>query len=674
MSIIFGITLLLSLLTVSYAIPILDGTTAHHRFDGIGALSAGASSRLLIDYNESYRSDILDLLFKPSFGAALHILKIEIGGDMQSTDGSEPSHMHTKEDINCYRGYEYWLIQEAKKRNPNIILYGLEWGTPRFIGENSTGFHSPDNWDYILRWLQCIQNTTGYTVDYLGDWNEKPMGPTDYVKGLRSTLDAGGFSNTLISLMDNDYSLNNLVEQAVQDSDFNASFISVGRHYACDYAGPTVESVLHKPYWSTEDLSMPNSWLGTSCWAQLLNRNYILMNMTSTIAWSLIWSVPISLPFQGDGLMNAQEPWSGYYNGGTDNSLNGPLWSTAHTTQFIQPGWRYLLVSGNGSGLLPPSVGNGSYVTLVSSDNFNDFTIVVEKTVGPCHCVSPGTGYTADGTVEFVIGNGLPGPGTVLHVWRSNETVQFWKDTDIIIPNNSTISIFVPRDSIVTISTISTASHGIPTSAIPPSANFPLPYFDNFDQYPEDTAPVRYFADQTGSFAARSSKFMQVVPADPGPNRWVQEDVDPISLIGDNSLGNITINVTTTFQPASNATGPGAGTFGYTYTQLCGRITNYSGLRNGPPPGYCLALNATGSWLARAGETVLEMGQLSTPFDPTISRILTLTLNNEQIIGWIDTALLFNITAKQYQYGLVGLGSGYHNATFDDFSIVMVEQ
>jgi galactosylceramidase len=43
----------------------------------------------LRDYPEAQRSDVLDFLFKPSFGAALHILKVEIGGDAQSTDGTE---------------------------------------------------------------------------------------------------------------------------------------------------------------------------------------------------------------------------------------------------------------------------------------------------------------------------------------------------------------------------------------------------------------------------------------------------------------------------------------------------------------------------------------------------------------------------------------------------------
>ncbi len=51
-------------------------------------MNPGASSRLLRDYAEPYRSDILDYLFLPSFGASLHMLKVEIGGDTQSTGES----------------------------------------------------------------------------------------------------------------------------------------------------------------------------------------------------------------------------------------------------------------------------------------------------------------------------------------------------------------------------------------------------------------------------------------------------------------------------------------------------------------------------------------------------------------------------------------------------------
>ena len=38
--------------------------------------------------------------------------------------------MHSKDDLNYERGYEWWLMVEAKKRNPDILLYGLPWAFP----------------------------------------------------------------------------------------------------------------------------------------------------------------------------------------------------------------------------------------------------------------------------------------------------------------------------------------------------------------------------------------------------------------------------------------------------------------------------------------------------------------------------------------------------------------
>lgn len=32
--------------------------------------------------------------------------------------------MHYPNDENYFRGYEWWLMREAKKRNPNITLIG----------------------------------------------------------------------------------------------------------------------------------------------------------------------------------------------------------------------------------------------------------------------------------------------------------------------------------------------------------------------------------------------------------------------------------------------------------------------------------------------------------------------------------------------------------------------
>jgi hypothetical protein len=64
--------LFFSIITFSQTTITIDFARKGRIFEGIGALSAGASSRLLIEYPEPYRSQILDILFKPKFGASLH--------------------------------------------------------------------------------------------------------------------------------------------------------------------------------------------------------------------------------------------------------------------------------------------------------------------------------------------------------------------------------------------------------------------------------------------------------------------------------------------------------------------------------------------------------------------------------------------------------------------------
>ncbi|HEV2319709.1 MAG TPA: hypothetical protein VGV18_08165, partial [Verrucomicrobiae bacterium] len=85
----------------------LDPKQLGRVFDGIGAVSAGASSRLLIDYPEPERSQVLDYLFKPDYGASLQHLKVEIGGGVNSTDGTEPSFEMVSGSMNFNRGYEW---------------------------------------------------------------------------------------------------------------------------------------------------------------------------------------------------------------------------------------------------------------------------------------------------------------------------------------------------------------------------------------------------------------------------------------------------------------------------------------------------------------------------------------------------------------------------------------
>jgi len=348
-------------------------------FHGIGGLSGGgATSVLLRDYPEPQRSQILDLLFKPNFGASLHILKVEIGGDSQSTDGSEASHMHDPWTVDMHRGYENFLLEQAKARNPSIYTYGLPWAFPQWVScnpstlVNCTGnpYSRPQQTaNYIASWVSGVKSEYGIDIDYVGSWNERGYDKV-YLETLRSTLDAEGFSSTKIIASDS--SFGQVAKDVNADPMFANALWGLGAHYPNMQSGTDAEAT-GKPLWASEEDSTYNNAVGAGCWARVINQNYVRGNMSSSINWNLIAAYMKGTNWWRAGLMTAFQPWSGSYG-----SL-AMIWASAHTTQFSQPyTWSYLhngTGTGTGSGLLSQG---GSYVTL---ENFQtgDFSIVVEK-------------------------------------------------------------------------------------------------------------------------------------------------------------------------------------------------------------------------------------------------------------------------------------------------------
>lgn len=107
--------------------------------------------------------------------------------------------------------------------------------------------------------------------------------------------------------------------------------------------------------------------------------------------------------------MTANEPWSGHYE------LTTPLWITAHTTQFTQPGWKYLKTVGH-------LKSGGSYVAL--SDGKGSLTIIIETmTHNHSICLYDGKSlppYTVeDQTASFVLGGSFKGKISVLNMWQT---------------------------------------------------------------------------------------------------------------------------------------------------------------------------------------------------------------------------------------------------------------
>ena len=478
----------------------LDRANAADMFDGIGAISGGgATSRCLPDYPETQRNQILDLLFKPSFGASLQILKVEIGGDILTTDGSESSHMHNNHTVDLESGYEWYLMKEAKARNPDIKLYGLPWAYPGWVGANpvtgefnssSTPFDYPEQTcRYMLEWVKGAKSAHGLDIDYVGIWNESPSDAT-YVKMLRKTLDDAGFNNTRIVARDGGADICNAL---AKDPEYAAAVDIIGLHYPSDFDSFDACFELNKPVWASEESSSYDDLNGAGCWARVINSHYALSGITSSIMWNLLGSYYPGTSWYASSMLTANQPWSGWY--GVRGPPNNPaavdtpvVWATAHLTQFTKIGWRYLK-SRAGSGELPQG---GFFTTLVDGpdDGNDDFSLlVVKNSYDHAPCTRPALPPSQDGVkaenVTFILDSSMGG-ATSLAVWYSNferETpVLFRQQSDIKVGSDGSFTITVEPGDFYTISTVRTARRGSFDTPVPPSQpRAPIPLADDFD-------------------------------------------------------------------------------------------------------------------------------------------------------------------------------------------------
>lgn len=180
----------------------LNASALGRRVYGIGGLAAIGGARLIYEYAEPVRSQILDLVFSTTGGTAMQIVKTEIEGDVDSSYGSGPAFQHARGEVPSFKRGIYlpWLLGEAKKRNAAIGTYALSWGLPGYVG-NGSGFLTLDSLDWHMAYLNGVRETYNYSFDLVGVHNERPFSRA-YTIALRAALDAAGFNATLISVND----------------------------------------------------------------------------------------------------------------------------------------------------------------------------------------------------------------------------------------------------------------------------------------------------------------------------------------------------------------------------------------------------------------------------------------------------------------------------------------
>ena len=621
----------------------LDGASGGRTFDGVGAISGGGgNSRLLIDYPEPERGQILDYLFKPGYGASLQMLKIEIGGDTNSTSGAEPSIEHTRGTINCNVGYEFWLAQQARTRNPNIKLYGLAWGAPGWIGGGN--FWSTDMIDYLTSWLGCAKQHN-LTIDYLGGWNERGYN-IGWYENLRSTLNSSGYSAVKIVGADSDWSIAN----DVNSNPALASAINViGAHYPCGYRSsqsncsvPSAATSSGKMLWASENGSDDYNG-GAQAMARGLNRGYIDGRMTAYLNWPVIAAITPNLPYPTMGLALAAQPWSGHY------AIGKNAWVMAQTSQFTAPGWQYLDGS---SGYIGGNRNNGSYVSLKSTNN-GDYSTVIET-------VDAGGAQT----LNFNVTGGLS-TGTV-HVWStnlnsSNSADYFMHATDLT-PSGGNYSLTVQPGYVYTVTT--TTGQGKGTVTGPGQGALSLPYSDSFDSYASGTE-AKYLLDWQGAFevagcgGGRAGRCVRQMSAQT-PITWDTLS-DPHSLLGELSWSNYTVSSEVLLEK------PG-------YAELIGRASGQGYTGAAGLNAYHLRVSDTGAWSilnsnTNGNVTTLAQGT-TTALGTNRWHTLALTFTGSTITASIDGATVDSANDNTWATGQIGYATSQgETAQFDNLSI-----
>lgn len=614
-------------------------------YEGIGGVSAGASSELLIDYPEPYKSDILDYLFKPKFGASLQQLKVEIGADAVVV-GSESSHARNMDELRnpkpeyYQRGYEFWLMKEAQVRNPNMILCALEWAIPAYLSSHWT----QENADYIVQFIKGAKDYWNIDMDYISPGKNESSISTDWLKNIfKPTLDKAGYRKVNILAPDDNGSYWQICNEMQTDSLLSSIIDAVGYHYVCGHLpkinyekNATTENAkkCNVSLWASEDWSMlDGSWGNAHILVGIFNKMYIRDRITAMQIWCPVDGYYDNLgEWTSTGLMKADQPWSGYYE------VSPAIWATAHIGQFIEPGWKFI---DDACGYLDSASG-GNYLT-VQNPETGDYSIII---------------YTDSirHTVSIEPGDNMSGKN--LKVWMSNKVEQF-VDKGILKKSGNSFTLELEPNAIYSLTTTSGQKKGVSINSVPVKKSFPKPYSNDFENSNEKTNP-KFFADIDGAFEVvkdenTGNKYLEQQITE-NPIEWSYYSVykpfaGPLTTLGDKVWSDIEISTDVQLGVKGDA-------------WITSRMLNVAGYST----GYTFKLYHNGYWeLLKESRLVLGSGKIA--IDPQHWYNLKLNCKGQKIEASIDNKFVKSVTDKGFKNGMIGIGSNWEKVKFDNLNV-----
>ncbi|CAD6188628.1 unnamed protein product [Caenorhabditis auriculariae] len=467
---------------------IIDSEAVGQFFDGYGAVSGGgATSKLMYTYlrSASERQRIMEILFNKEHG--LQMLKVEMGGDDQSTEGTEASHWSERDEIPSARSYEFQLIREARLVNPDLPICVLPWSFPHWLGrtpydnENLTAL-------YVVEWLRIARFELNVEIYCVGGWNERNFSES-YYRSLRETMDDNGFEKVKI-VAGEGFQMNEQYDRLL-DPKFINDYDIIGAHYPGGKIPGKVQKS-GKTLWASEDFSTSNLENGHNCMARVMNWNYVHGNITGMLVWHLMSAFYRHLPWWRCGLS---------YLTSSEFRTEASFAALQYVTGNVKRGWK-MLRHGGGSGKLE---GGGTYVGYSDGKSLTVVfeTMSYEKSL--CEYSNPDPFIVSPSQIVRFKLQGMFSCLKHLHLSINYEPSKKIKVLDGIV------EFELEKDSIGVLTSLPSY---VPEEHVIKFENVPDHYYDDFEDYTKGEEP-RYWIPQKGSWVVENGVAVQKVLKQP---------------------------------------------------------------------------------------------------------------------------------------------------------------
>ncbi|WP_257535958.1 S-layer protein [Metabacillus litoralis] len=546
----------------------IDGTKVdeHNRFKGFGTVTANNTSRLMLDYKEEHPKEyweIMNKLFNKDTGAGLAHVKVELGGDVNSSSGTEPATMrYEDEPANVLRGAGFQFAADAKSINEDITVEILRWGEPRFSWNGASKGDYENRYQWYKQTIDAVYEEYGFKLDYVGiSQNERAQNNNgkielEWLKYFTSKIKEepnyeSDYQHIKLVAADGYRDTSTISSTLLEHQDLIEEIDVISSHYGLTGSNELTQlqnkliadGKKPKEVWVSEGIApminaryrenMEPHYKGLGGKAGIID---VTSRIISVYSWTGATNNPlnaVSFDFQPSvaafyegsqynpkHLISAYDPWSGFYE------IDGGLQGVRHVMNFVgyddhstpeNERWMYVkdatFSDGNFfDGGVDVDTSTHNYLTLKDPES-DDYTTVFANN----------TKETRKYKIKAQNLNGKE--DAPIYVWETrgadegqNYDDNWFKLINTITPKDGEYEIEVKPYSIVTISTLDKKSevkdfeYESEPVDVSKDTILPLPYKDDFEynNYPVDEkgrsyverrgGTPRYTTDQIGAF------------------------------------------------------------------------------------------------------------------------------------------------------------------------------